>query len=58
MGYIGRYIFFRSGGRVLRGDTFQKTSCGLRTVCYGPETPTEWKSESVLVSDGRTDSPV
>ena len=22
------------------------TSCGLRTLCDGPETPTQWKSES------------
>ena len=30
-------------------------SRGLRTLCNGPETPTQWKFESV--TDGLTDSP-
>ena len=29
------------------------TSRGLRTLCDGPETPIQWKSESI--SNGRTD---
>ena len=28
-------------------------SCGLRTLCSGPETPTKWKSESVTGGGAR-----
>ena len=44
--YVGRLVFFQSGGK----EPFKKyrTSDGLQTLCNGPVSLIQWKSEGLI----------